>query len=63
MTSSTPSIFMDPEDTFRVESTVGMQGELMLRVGDPTARWCAAAYWCTLAGLCVSLVALCAMGR
>jgi len=54
---------MDPEDTFRVESTVGMQGELMLRVGDPTARWCAAAYWCTLAGLCVSLVALCAMGR
>jgi len=27
------------------------------------ARWCAAAYWCTLAGLCVSLVALCAMGR
>ena len=36
MTSSTPSIFMDPEDTFRVESTVGMQSELMLRAGDPT---------------------------
>jgi len=27
---------MDPEDTFRVESTVGMQSELMLRAGDPT---------------------------
>ena len=27
------------------------------------ARWCAAAYWCTLAGLVVSLVVLCAMGR
>ena len=27
------------------------------------ARWCAAAYWCTLAGLVVSLVVLCSMGR
>ena len=36
MTSSTPSIFMAPEDTFRVEPTAGMQGELMLCVGDPT---------------------------
>ena len=27
------------------------------------AQWCALCYWCTLAGLVVSLVMLCAMGR
>ena len=36
MTSSTPSIFMDPEDTFRVEPTARIQGKLMLCAGDPT---------------------------